>query len=180
MPTLCTVINKLSPLRYESLPLRSREYLTATLRLRSVRPLRSHTEVYLAVILDKIRCVNRFCNGTCSLVSELHFTQIFSPALFRKNFVGCLKILAPRGRKNFVKLRRCIQFFLRLSLMIFMLIPPPPRALMTGQLFGSIQQKESRKACPLRQKLVRLPPKYRRSLPIFVFVSAMVGEYEKR
>src|SRR3989338_3079583 len=59
------------------LPLRSRQDLTATLRLRSVRPLRSHTEVYLAVILDKSRCVNRFCNGKCSLVSELHSTQIF-------------------------------------------------------------------------------------------------------
>ena len=39
--------------------------------------------------------------------------------------------------------------------MIFMTIPSPPRALMTGQLFGSIQWKESRKACPLRQKWVR-------------------------
>ena len=138
---------------------------TATLRFRSSCPLRSHTEVYLAVILDKSRCVNRFCNGKCSLVASFHSTQIFfrlvSSSVPQKfcglpqNFCSTRETGAP---ENFVKLRCCIQFFLRLFLMIFIIIPSPPRALMTGQLFGSIHQKQSRKACPLRQKLVRFSP----------------------
>ena len=48
---------------------------------------------------------------------------------------------------------------------------------MTGQLFGSIQRRERRKACPLRQKWYASRRIDRRKLPIFVSVSAMVGEY---
>ena len=73
----CTWVKNSSSLRSLYLPLRSRQDLTATLRFRSSCPLRSHTEVYLAVILDKSRCVNRFCNRKCSLVASFHSTQIF-------------------------------------------------------------------------------------------------------
>ena len=51
---------------------------------------------------------------------------------------------------------RNFDFFLKVhEALIIIITPPPPRALMTGQLFGSIQWKESQKACPLRQKWVR-------------------------
>ena len=95
---------------------RRSEKLTATLRFRSSCPLRSHTDVYLAIILNKIRCVNRFCNRKCSLVASFHSTQIFfrlvSSSVPQKfcglpqNFCSTRETGAP---ENFVKLRRYTQ-----------------------------------------------------------------------
>ena len=107
----CTWVKNSSSLRSLYLPLRSRQDLTATLRFRSSCPLRSHTEVYLAVILDKSRCVNRFCNRKCSLVASFHFTQIFSisekfPALFRS-----ASLHSTRGIFRVKKLRKVAMLY---------------------------------------------------------------------
>ena len=80
----------------------------------------------------------------------------FFPAKMDVLACGALdKRVCPVGKETVL---RNFDFFLKVhEALIIIITPPPPRALMTGQLFGSIQRKESRKACPLRQKSVRLP-----------------------
>jgi len=75
--------------------------ITSFMRFRYGSPLRSHTEVKLAVYLDKSRCVNRFCNKKCSLVTTLHCTQIFSSSEKFSSSVPFRSFVAPLHEGNF-------------------------------------------------------------------------------
>ena len=67
------------------------------MRFRYGSPLRSHTEVKLAVYLDKSRCVNHFCNSKCSLVTTLHCTQIPPPSSENSQLCSVPLRSTPRG-----------------------------------------------------------------------------------